>query len=359
MTDTGILARFNTGFDDFRLEVDLRLPGTGVTALFGHSGCGKTTLLRCIAGLQPCAGRLSVNGDVWQDDTASLPVHKRPLAYVFQETSLFPHLSVNGNLKFGYRRTPVQQRRIHPQQVIDWLGLAHLLGRTPERLSGGERQRVAIGRALLTSPRLLLMDEPLSALDQASKREILPYLETLRDTLDIPIVYVSHSAAEVARLADYIVMMDRGRVLAQGGLQETLARPDQPFALEHDAAVIVPAIIRERDDQWHLCRAEFEGGSLWFRDDRQPETGTAVRLQILARDVSIALAANHDQSFQNLLPARVTDMAAEQRPGMTTVRLHAGQTAFLSRITSRAVHQLGLAPGMAVCLQIKSVAIVE
>ncbi|MDL0431088.1 molybdenum ABC transporter ATP-binding protein [Marinobacter sp. TBZ242] len=359
MREPGILARFDAGFERFRMQVDLQLPGNGVTALFGHSGCGKTTLLRCIAGLQACSGRLSVNGDVWQDHNVSLPVHKRPLAYVFQETSLFPHLSVKGNLDFGYRRTPATQRRIHPQQVIDWLRLSRLLDRMPERLSGGERQRVAIARALLTSPRLLLMDEPLSALDQASKRDILPYLETLRDTLDIPIVYVSHSAAEVARLADHIVMMDQGRVVAQGGLQETLARPDQPFALEEDAAVIVPAVIRERDLQWHLCRAEFEGGSLWLRDDHQPEPGTRVRLQILARDVSIALAANQDQSIQNLLPARVMDMSAEQRPGMTTVSLQAGETSFLARITSRSAHQLGLGPGMEVCLQIKSVAIIE
>ncbi|MCL7943174.1 molybdenum ABC transporter ATP-binding protein [Marinobacter sp. ATCH36] len=359
MKATGILARLSTGFERFQLDVDLALPGNGVTALFGHSGCGKTTLLRCIAGLQDCDGQLSVNGDVWQADNSRLPVHKRPLAYVFQETSLFPHLSVSGNLNFGYRRTPSAQRRIHPQQVIDWLGLSHLLDRRPERLSGGERQRVAIARALLTSPRLLLMDEPLSALDQTSKRDILPYLETLRDTLDIPIVYVSHSATEVARLADYIVMMDQGRVVAEGGLQETLARPDQPFALEEDAAVIVPAVIRERDSQWHLCRAEFDGGSLWLRDDGQAEPGNRVRLQIPARDVSIALAANHDQSTQNLLPARVMDMAAEQRPGMTTVRLQVGETSFLSRITSRSAHQLGLSPGMKVCLQIKSVAIVE
>ncbi|KPQ02864.1 molybdenum ABC transporter ATP-binding protein [Marinobacter sp. HL-58] len=359
MKATAILAHFRTGFDRFQLDVDLHLPGHGVTALFGHSGCGKTTLLRCIAGLQQCTGQLTVNGDTWMDTNTSLPVHKRPLAYVFQETSLFPHLTVNGNLNYGYRRTPAAQRRIHPQQVIDWLGLSQLLNRRPDRLSGGERQRVAIARALLTSPRLLLMDEPLSALDQASKRDILPYLETLRDSLDIPIVYVSHSAAEVARLADYIVMMDQGRVVAEGGLQETLARPDQPFALEENAAVIVTATIREQDSRWHLCRAEFDGGSLWLRDDGTAGPGSQVRLQILARDVSIALAANRDQSIQNLLPARVMDIAAEQRPGMATVRLQAGETSFLSRITSRAVNQLGLERGMDVCLQIKSVAIVE
>jgi molybdate transport system ATP-binding protein len=177
--DGTILARFHCHIGDFTLKVNLNLPGNGLTALFGHSGCGKTTLLRCIAGLQPASGELVVNGDTWHNAHESRPVHHRPLAYVFQETSLFPHLSVERNLNYGYRRVPVNQRRIQFDQAVEWLGLAYLLKRMPQKLSGGERQRVAIARALLTSPQLLLMDEPLSALDQASKREILPYLERL------------------------------------------------------------------------------------------------------------------------------------------------------------------------------------
>lgn len=355
----GILARFRCGFETFQLDVDLQLPGQGVTALFGHSGCGKTTLLRCMAGLQKAEGYLSVNGDCWQDDHHRLAVHQRPLAYVFQETSLFPHLSVHRNLTYGYQRIPADQRQIGFDQAVDWLGLSHLLRRVPEKLSGGERQRVAIARALLTSPRLLLMDEPLSALDRKSKQDILPYLETLHQTLDIPMIYVSHAAPEVARLADHVVMMDNGRVMAEGPLQETLARTDQPFSLEEDAGVIVNAVIGERDTRWHLCRADFEGGSLWVRDEPQLESGRSVRLQILARDVSIALAPNHDQSIQNLLPARVEQVATDQSPGTTLVRLQSGDTSFLARLTSRAAHQLQLAPGMNVWLQIKTVAIVD
>lgn len=354
-----ILARLQCDFETFRLDVNLQLPGQGITALFGHSGCGKTTLLRCIAGLQKANGYLSVNGDCWQDGHHEMPVHRRPLAYVFQETSLFPHLTVRRNLTYGYRRIPASQRRVQFGQAVDWLGLSHLLDRMPEKLSGGERQRVAIARALLTSPRLLLMDEPLSALDRHSKQEILPYLENLHRTLDIPVLYVSHSASEVARLADHVVMMDGGQVVAEGPLQETLARTDQPFALEEDAGVIVNAVIGEQDKHWHLCRADFPGGSLWVRDEPKLATGLPVRLQILARDVSIALAANHDQSIQNLLSARVLEIATDQSPGTSLVRLQSGDTSFLARLTSRAAHQLQLTPGMAVWLQIKTVAIVD
>lgn len=359
MEHSGIHARFRCEFDSFRLDVDLTLPGHGVIALFGHSGCGKTTLLRCMAGLQPADGSMVVNGDCWQGSRRTLPVHQRPLAYVFQEPSLFPHLSVRGNLRYGLRRIPQDQRQIDFDQAVTWLGLARLLDRMPGRLSGGERQRVAIARALLTSPRLLLMDEPLSALDRQSKQEILPYLENLHHSLAIPVIYVSHSAAEVARLADHVVMMDNGRVMAAGPLQETLARTDQPFALEDDAGVIVNAVVRERDSQWHLCQAEFDGGQLWVRDEPDLAIGRPVRLQVLARDISLALAPNHSQSIQNLIPARITDIAADQTPGTTLVRLQAGQTPFLARLTSRSAHQLGLQPAMRVWMQIKTVAIVD
>lgn len=361
MPTQGIQARFKCQLEAFTLDVDLELPGTGLTALFGHSGCGKTTLLRCMAGLQEARGSMRVNGDVWQSEgeKSSRPVHQRPLAYVFQETSLFPHLSVERNLMYGYKRIPHSERRIAFDQAVQWLGLSHLLRRMPEKLSGGERQRVAIARALLTSPRLLLMDEPLSALDQNSKRDIMPYLEALRDNLAIPMLYVSHSTAEVARLADHIVMMDAGRVVAEGPLQTIMARTDQPFGLEEDAGVILEARVSELDEHWHLCRADFAGGHLWLRADEQLALGKNVRLQVLARDVSLARSQQTDQSIQNLLPAVVDEVAAEVSPGTSMVRLLAGQTPFLSRLTSRSVHALAIEPGQQFWMQIKSVAIVD
>jgi len=359
MSDNQIHARFQTQLGAFRLNVDLALPGSGVTAIFGHSGCGKTTLLRCMAGLLESQGQMRVNGSLWQDNTRNLPTHKRPLGYVFQETGLLPHLSVESNLLFGYRRVPKTMRRIAPDQVVAWLGLSPLMKRRPGGLSGGERQRVAIARALLTSPRLLLLDEPVSALDEPGKRDVLGYLERLRAHLDIPMVYVSHSVSEVARLADHLVIMREGKVAAEGDLQTVLSRPDQPLALEDDASVIVPATIVKQDTQWHLCLAEFNGGQFWLRDDRQLKPGTPVRLQVMARDVSIALSARHDQSIQNVVAATVTDIAPEQTPGVTTLRLMAGNTPFLARLTTRSVQHLELQEGASVWLQVKSVAIIE
>ena len=359
MAATGIQARFACKVGTFVLDVDLDLPGSGLTALFGHSGCGKTTLLRCMAGLQEARGIMRINGDEWQSESGSRPVHQRPLAYVFQETSLFPHLSVKRNLMYGYRRIPHSERQIAFDQAIEWLGLSHLLNRMPDKLSGGERQRVAIARALLTSPKLLLMDEPLSALDHSSKQEIMPYLEALRDNLAIPMLYVSHSTAEVARLADHIVMMDKGLVVAQGPLQHIMARTDQPFGLEEDAGVILDATLAERDERWHLCRADFAGGHLWLRADENLAIGQRVRVQVLARDISLSLSEQADQSIQNILPATINEIATEVSPGTSMVRLLAGPTPFLSRLTSRAVHSLDIAPGQQVWMQVKSVAIVD
>ncbi|MBE02481.1 molybdenum ABC transporter ATP-binding protein [uncultured Marinobacter sp.] len=352
-------ARFRHAYPGFELDVDLTLPGTGITALFGHSGCGKTTLLRCMAGLQRAPGEMTVLGEPWQTAGFHKPVHQRALAYVFQETHLFPHLSVRRNLEFGYRRTPAGQRRIVFDDAVHWLGLEALLSRMPAGLSGGERQRVAIARALLTSPRLLLMDEPLSALDRASKQEILPYLERLKDTLAIPVVYVSHATAEVARLADHLVMMDRGRVVAQGPLQETLARTDPPFRLDDDAGVILEGRLRHQDEHWHLALFDFGQGQLWLRHEGPMRPGDRLRVQVLARDVSLALQEHRDQSIQNLLPARIERVETDVSPGTSLVRLRVGATPFLSRLTTRSVHQLGLRPGQGVWMQVKSVALVD
>jgi molybdate transport system ATP-binding protein len=353
-----IHARFQCAFPGFSLDVDVTLPGTGITALFGHSGCGKTTLLRCMAGLQTAPGAMTVLGEPWQTETFIRPVHKRPLAYVFQETHLFPHLNVRKNLEFGHRRIPAGDRQIGFDDAVRWLGLESHLERMPVGLSGGERQRVAIARALLTSPRLLLMDEPLSALDVNSKQDILPYLERLHDTLAIPIVYVSHSTEEVARLADHIVMMEAGRVTAQGPLKETLTRTDNPFRQEDRAGVLLEGVIREIDERWHLALFRFEGGKLWLRCDHRVKPGDQVRVRVLARDVSLALTENADQSIQNLVPAVIDQVDPDVAPGISLVRLLAGPTPLLARLTSRAVAQLGLEPGMNVWMQIKSVALV-
>ena len=353
-----IALRFSARFQDFSLGVDLTLPGQGVTALFGHSGCGKTTLLRCIAGLQASEGALSVGSEVWQDVGHCMPVHQRPLAYVFQEASLFTHLSVRDNLAYGYKRIPATQRRVAFDDAVAWLGLDDLLDRKPDRLSGGQRQRVAIARALLTSPRLLLMDEPLAALDLKSKAEILPYLERLRDDLDIPIIYVTHSPDEVARLADHLVVLEDGMVLASGPLTETLARLDLPIHGEDDTGVALQAHVAERDQACHLARAEFTGGSLWVRDDGIP-VGRRLRLRVLARDVSLATIKPEQTSILNLLPATVAGLVADGHPSQRLAQVKVGETPLLARLTARSADALGLAPGKPVWVQIKSVAVLE
>ncbi|MBI5109101.1 MAG: molybdenum ABC transporter ATP-binding protein [Rhodocyclales bacterium] len=351
-----IRAQFLLNHPGFALDVDLDLPGSGVSAVFGHSGCGKTTLLRCIAGLERGAGRLDVNGETWQDDARFLPTHQRPLGYVFQDARLFAHLDVARNLDFGCRRCN-GAAAVKRDAIVDLLGLGPLLDRLPERLSGGEQQRVAIARALLTAPRLLLMDEPLASLDHARKQEFLPWLERLRDELDIPLIYVSHAPDEVARLADHIVVMEAGRAVAQGPLAETLARIDLPIRLGEDAGAVFAARVAERDAEWHLARVEFDGGELWVRDSGVP-VGRRVRVRILARDVSIASSRHDDVSIMNLLPATVIAHAGEDHPSAVLVQLRIGATTLLARLTRRSAQRLGLAPGREVWVQIKAVALI-
>ncbi len=349
----GISAHLEFGREGFRLDAGFDAPKTGVTALFGPSGSGKTTLLRCIAGLERAKGNLEVNGVLWQDEKIFLPTHRRELGYVFQEASLFPHLSVKENLEYGYRRT--QDKRIKFGQAVEWLGLSRLVDRKDvASLSGGERQRVAIGRALLSSPRILLMDEPMAALDMRSRQEILPCLERLHRELEIPVLYVSHALDEVARLADHLVLLEEGRVIASGTLSEMLTRLDLPTAHLDDAGAVIEAAVSHHDDAYALTRLDFSGGSLWVGRVDQPE-GAKLRARILARDVSIALEPPKATSIANILEARIIEIL-DEGSDKVNVRMDAGQQ-LLSRITRRSRDLLGLKPGMTVYAQVKSVAL--
>ena len=350
-----IRARFRLDRGSFALDVDLTLPGQGVTALFGHSGSGKTTCLRAMAGLERApGGYLAVGGEVWQDDARGvfLPTHRRPLGYVFQEANLFAHLSVRANLAFGQKRSPGKARL---DEIAGLLGIDGLLDRQPDSLSGGERQRVAIARALLTSPRLLLMDEPLAALDLKRKLEILPYLERLHDELSIPIIYVSHAPDEVARLADHLVLLHEGRMVASGPLGETLARADLPPAFADDAGVVAAAVVaaHEADD---LTRLDFAGGSILVA--RRPEAiGHRLRCRIHARDVSLALDRPQASSILNVFRATVSAIAATDTPGQVLVQVYVGATPLLARITERSRRVLELQVGCEVWAQVKAVAL--
>lgn len=358
--DDGIRARFRLAWPGFALDVDLALPGRGVTALFGHSGSGKTTVLRCIAGLERAGdGFFALRGDVWQDAARGVfvPTHRRPLGYVFQEASLFAHLSVRRNLEFGLKRVPAAARRVALDDAIALLGIAPLLDRLPDRLSGGERQRVAIARALATSPSLLLMDEPLAALDVQRKQEILPYLERLHDELDIPVVYVSHAPEEVARLADHVVLLAGGHALAAGPIHDVMARLDLPFARDEGAFSILDARVAGHDAEYALTRLDAGGSSLWMTRVEAP-LGARVRARVLARDVSLALSERHESSILNVLPARVVSLS-DADPGRTLVRLDIGGVPLLARITRRSAVQLGIVPGREVFAQVKGVALLR
>jgi molybdate transport system ATP-binding protein len=343
----------------FVLDVDISLPGRGITAIFGQSGSGKSTLLRCIAGLEQPAGQLRVLGESWQAEGLFLPTHRRPLGYVFQEASLFPHLSAQGNLDYALRRADRSVgERFTQNQVVELLGIHHCLRQMPHELSGGERQRVAIARALLIQPRLLLMDEPMASLDDPRKAEILPYLERVRDEIDLPILYVSHSVAEVSRLAHHLVVLDNGRVKTQGPLAEVLASVHPPLPLGEEAGVVLEAQVVARDPRWHLVLVRFAGGELWVRDEGDAE-GQAVRLRILARDISLTLQEQRDSSIANRLQGEVIALVEDSHPAMCLVQLRIGPSTLLARITQRSADQLGIAPGLRVWVQIKSVALVR
>lgn len=342
----------------FRLDVDLRLPGRGVSAIYGQSGSGKTTLIRCMAGLERATGHLSVKGELWQQGSLFLPPHKRSLGYVFQEHSLFAHLSAKGNLQYALKRTKTPVDPAFYAKVLAVLGIQSLLEHQPHQLSGGERQRVAMARALLTKPRILLMDEPLASLDVARKQEILPYLESLTQQFDLPIIYVSHALDEVTRLAEHLVLLEQGQVSASGPLRTVLSRLDLPLVQEEGAGVVLPARVVAKDQQWQLARVAFAGGELWLRDKGEP-VGTVVRVRVLARDVSIGLAADTSSSILNELPASVVEIVAPNDDALALVRMAVGEEFVVARLARKSVAQLQLAVGKAVLARIKSAAVIR
>jgi molybdate transport system ATP-binding protein len=353
-----IEARFRIERGDFTLDVDLSIPAQGLTSLFGPSGCGKTTLLRAIAGIEHHRGGfLKVGNLIWQKDNRFVPPHRRPLGYVFQEASLFAHLTVRRNLEYGVKRVPKAERSVSLEQAIQLLDIELLLERKPDRLSGGERQRVAIARALAASPRLLLMDEPLAALDLNRKQEILPYIESMYQTLDIPVIYVSHSADEVARLADHLVLLETGRIKASGAIIDMLTRLDLPLAHGSDAEALIKATVAGHDEKYHLTHLDSAGGRFTVIRKDLP-IGSAVRLRVAARDVSLTLKPQSDTSILNIFPATVDKLIPEGK-AQVTVRLIVGSVPMLARVTRKSARILDLKPGKLVYAQAKSVALLS
>nr|CRH04584.1 molybdenum ABC transporter ATP-binding protein [Candidatus Magnetococcus massalia] len=357
-----IQAQFKDRLGAFNLNVGLEVDGGGITALFGPSGCGKTTLLRCVAGLHRAAhGNLMVHGEEWQAADRFLPPHRRPIGYVFQEASLFPHLSVQGNLDFAIKRTGDAKQWIGFDEVVNLLGVEPLLERMPARLSGGERQRVGMARALLTQPRLLLMDEPLAALDRISKMEILPYLESLHERLVIPTLYVSHDLEEVERLADHMFYLERGEVKLSGPIESLLTHPELPFARDPQAGVVLHGKPEHYDDHDALTQLSINPGyRVYVPGDLRGHEKCRVR--ILAANVSISLTDSDQSSILNRFPARVTSghPMDDARMNVRLVLGHGGGgPAILARITHKSWRQLKLEPGKQVFANVKSVSLVD
>ncbi len=358
-----ITANFNVRFPGFNLRARMEFPGQGVTVLFGPSGSGKTTLLRCLSGLERSPEGLFKFGDAtWQDEARDIfiPVHKRPIGLVFQEPRLFGHLNVRSNLLYGFNRTPESERRIFLDQVTEILGIAHLLDRRPKFLSGGEGQRVAIGRALLTSPRLLLMDEPLASLDQQRKREILPYIRRLQNELKIPIIYVSHSLGEVLQLVDTMVLLKQGQVVANGPVETVFSQLGLRGQIDPTLmGAVFDTTVEDHEPEFGLTRLRFMDHLLHV-PKQEAEVGRPIRIHIHSNDVSIATSSpNNQTSVLNILAAEVIEVGPLDAPGYSVdIKLNVGQP-MLATITRKSLARLGIVPGQKVYAHIKALKMVH
>ena len=343
--------------DAFELAVTHKFPLQGITALFGPSGSGKTTLLRVVAGLERRAsGTVNFATETWQGAGTFVPPHRRGIGYVFQDARLFPFLDVAANLRYADKRSRHTQAHVTWDDVVEALDLGNLLGRRPSSLSGGERQRVAIGRTLLTRPRLLLMDEPLAALDLRRKAEILPYIEKLPGAFGVPIIYVTHSVEEVVRLADRMVVLAEGRKLAEGGVAETLERPDLQTAVgRFEAGVVIDAAIIAHDAHYRLTELDHAGQRIVMPMVDAP-IGTQLRLRIRARDVSVAVERPNGISVRNILSGTLQDIAEEPGTAFAELLVDIGDARLRSRVTREAVADLSLTVGQPIYALVKSIA---
>jgi molybdate transport system ATP-binding protein len=323
---------------EFSLNIDTRIPCAGITGVFGESGSGKTTLLRCIAGLEGA-------------HKPDLAVHKRRVAYVFQEPQLFPHLSVRKNIEFGMRRNPGAKEGL--ERVAELLDIEKLLERAIRDLSGGEAQRVSIARALCQSPQLILMDEPLSALDERRRNEVLPFLDRLHADTSVPIIYVSHNIDEICRLSDHLLVLDRGQIAAEGSLRDTLTRIDLPQLGGRNAGTVIDVVRIRHDSEFDLTLFGFSGGEIWAPGYFDRST---VRLRVSASDISLNRSRAEASTILNIIPA-VIEAAATETAATELLRLRAGDDVLVARITRRSMQQLELRVGDRVYAQIKSVTV--
>jgi molybdate transport system ATP-binding protein len=359
---TRLVARVRVERSGFILDASLDVPAVGVTGIFGPSGAGKTTLLRCIAGLEPRGrGEIELGADRWQHDAARVfvPPHRRGVGYVFQEADLFPHLSVRRNLQFGHRRSGGARQSVPIEEIVEWLSLGRLLDRAPTDLSGGERQRVAIGRALAAGPRILLMDEPLAALDQPARAEILPYLRGLPERLAIPIVYVSHSLAEITRLSDRLVWLVDGRIRAAGRPATVLAALDFSRLSADEMAVTIEARVRRHDSQYALTELDGPWGAITVQRV-SADVGQRVRVQIRAGDVSLGRAPQTDTSILNEFAVEIADIRSlGDADVLICLAGGEGGADLLARLTRKSVERLDLRVGGRVYARVKTLALVN
>jgi molybdate transport system ATP-binding protein len=346
--------------DGFTLQAEFEAPTPGIVALFGRSGCGKTTLVNIISGLLAAdEARIQLDDVVLADTRAgiSVPVERRRIGYVFQDARLFPHFSVLGNLRYGLKRSsgaPLPRQPIAFDDVVSLLGLAPLLARRPHQLSGGERQRVGLGRALLSQPQLLLLDEPLASLDVARREEVLPYLQALRDQLNMPMVYVSHQFEEVLQLATHVVLMEAGRVVAQGTLSEVSLCPELRTIVGPDSVGSVLDGVVSRTDPARAMADLQLGNSTLQISLRDVAVGAPVRVQLLARDIILATEKPHGLSVRNTLQGVISEMSPDEDEAVL-VKVDVGGATVLARITSDAASALNLSPGTAVWVLVKAV----